>query len=268
MAHPQISHHETRIAVLSDIHISTDASAEAAERRLRLASAIEAVNAESPDLVVIPGDLTEHGDHGELEEFGRLVQRLRPPVAWVPGNHDVGDKWLPDKPGITPERIRAYEAALGSARISRRVGRLYVLGVNASLMGSGLEEERSQWEWLENALRQSSADQRLMALHYPPYREDAAEPAGDYWTLETEPRSRLLSLARAHGVRLILSGHLHSPKASSYDGIALLTAPSVAFGLPIGVQPHGWMMVTINASGKVRSDLRYPSGELTSSPPE
>lgn len=257
---------KTTIAVLSDFHVSEPDHPDADDRIRRLLQVIEAIRASKPDLVLSPGDLTEHGEAGELQTSLECLQRLETTVRLVPGNHDVGDKIIEGRLGVTAKRIELYRGIMGADAYSEQVKGIHLIGLNGPLIGSGLPEEELQWRLLESALATRGADTLrcppcIVMLHYPPYIETPEESAGGYWALEAAPRRRLLDVAAAGRVSVVLSGHLHRPLWTSYRGVALATAPSVAFGLPFGVQPTGWMTLTISNDGQVGRTLHYAETE-------
>ena len=264
MPQPEEHSQNTRIAVISDLHFSTASTPEAEERRLRVAETVEVVNAKRPDLVLSPGDLTENGIAEEFAAVTRCLYDLEAPAYYVPGNHDIGDKWLPDRPGVTPDRMADYETAMGPSWFGCLTAGVHLIGLNASLLGSGLAAEHAQWDWLSAEMAHEPSGPRVIMLHYPPFRSTFDEPAGDYWTVELGARHRLLELALRGRANLIVSGHLHTPLQTDYEGIMMLTAPSVAFGLPFGVQPTGWMMVDISRNGRVTRELIYPRANASS----
>ena len=80
-----------RIAQLSDIHVLDPRF----EERL-LDAAIEEINAEAPDLVVMAGDLTANGYREEFEYARDRLDGLDArEVLYVPGNHDARSVGLP-----------------------------------------------------------------------------------------------------------------------------------------------------------------------------
>ncbi len=251
------------IAVISDFHVSEPGHPDAQVRLRRLKSAIEAVRASKPDLVLAPGDLTEDGTPYELAMCMECLREIEQPVRVVPGNHDVGDKRIGERCGVTSARVAAYRGAVGADVYAERVAGIHLIGLNGPLLGSGLPEEESMWQLLEDALEDRGSEPRVVMLHYPPFVTDADEPGGDYWGLEVEPRRRLLDTAAAGRVDMILSGHLHRPLWAKYGPMTLATSPSVAFGLPFDRQPTGWMEVTIAPDGQVSRTLHYSTDEAT-----
>jgi 3',5'-cyclic AMP phosphodiesterase CpdA len=246
-----------RIALVADTHTNRGAQGDQPRYRERFERAIAEINAAEVDLVLIAGDLTENGAPEQMEDFRAQIQGFRAPVRCIPGNHDVGDKHLPGKEGgVTAARVAQYEKALGPSFFVEVCGGARVLGLNASLFGSGLPREADQWAFLEHECAQPDTMPTLVLLHYPPFLKTPDEPGDPYWNLEPEPRARLLSLLQQGGVRAVLSGHLHRPINLRHDGILYVTTPPVSFGLPPGRQPEGWTLVTVKPDGTVQTAFR------------
>jgi len=142
----------TRIIVISDPHLSPthgffwD----------NWCRACEAVNRLAPDAVIVSGDLCINGPDSDAEvAFARrALDRLRPPVHAIPGNHDVGD----EPPGqaadqiIDARRLQRWLSVFGADRFAFDAGNWRVLGINAQLLGSGLPQEGEQDAWLDGEL--------------------------------------------------------------------------------------------------------------------
>lgn len=245
-----------RIALLSDTHVRTNPTGDHAAYRDRLLQAIAQVREMKPDVTLFAGDLTENGSPEDFATFQTLASGLRRPVLWVPGNHDVGGKRLPGKDaGVTEESVAAYERLLGPSFGARTAGGARVIFLNASLLGSGLPAEARQWVLLERETARKGGAPKVILLHNPPFLQEPGEKGGDYWTVEPEPRARLLELARKGGVRAILSGHIHRPLRNDVAGVACITTPPISFGLPSAVQPEGWTQVEIATDGSVTAEV-------------
>lgn len=89
-----------RVAHLTDLHLGKGDAVLLANLERTLAE----VNAGTPDLVVVTGDLANLGTRGELVEKARaLLLRVQAPVVVVIGNHDLGF-------GPTPVLTKRYGA--------------------------------------------------------------------------------------------------------------------------------------------------------------
>ncbi len=254
------SNRPVRVALMSDLHITRGTREEQPFHKSRLERTITAINSENVDLVLIAGDLTENGTRAEFGDLRQLLKRLQAPVWFVPGNHDLGGKVIAgknDPKAVTPERVGTFEWRLGPSWFCREHGGVRVIGVNASLLGSGLPAEAGMWKLLEQELGAPLATPTLMVLHNPPFTRRPDEPGGVYWNVEPKPRRRLLELVHRGAVRAVLSGHLHTEEIRRQDGILFVTTPPVAFGLPKGRQYRGWTLLTVPAQGEVQAEFRY-----------
>ncbi|MBC8134866.1 MAG: metallophosphoesterase [Fibrella sp.] len=245
-----------RVALIADTHTTRATKEDQALYIPRFEAVIKAVNAATPDLILFAGDLTQNGKPDEITDFLALSKRLRAPMRWVPGNHDVGAKHLPGKAsGTSAARNEAYEKSFGSSYFADDVAGVRVVGINTSVLGSGLPTETEQWRFLDRSLGGNAirdAKPTIILLHYPPYLKDEKEPGGDYWNIEPEPRARLLKLLDGDKtIRTVLSGHLHYPIAYTRGNALYHTSAPVSFGLPRGKQPQGWTMITVPLANKL-----------------
>ena len=266
-----------RIALLTDTHTTRGTAEDQPLYKGHLEEVIAAVNAAHVDFALVAGDLTQGGKPDEMSDFQTQIKGLDVPVLVIPGNHDVGGKHIPGKEGgTTAERIARYEQSFGPSFWTKTLDGVRVIGLNASLFGSGLPQEETQWQFLETALQSPQSPPTLLVMHYPLYLAQADEPGGIYWNVEPAPRARLLALIKKNGhVLAVLTGHLHRPLVNKTpEGVLLYTSPPVSFGLPRGKQPEGWTLVTVApATGMVQTEFRPilhlagPSPAPASSPP-
>lgn len=257
-----------RIALVSDPHITRGTAEDQSQYKGRFDHVIASVNGAQVDLVLIAGDLTEGGRPEDVGDFQAQIKGFQAPVWVVPGNHDVGDKHIPGKKGgVTADHVAAFEAAYGPSFWSRTFQGLRVIGINSSLLGSGLPVEADQWKFLESKLDRSHKMPTLLLMHYPLFLHTPDEPGGGYWNVEPEPRARLLRLIlRSKSVRAVLTGHLHRALAVQTGGVFLYTTPPVSFGIPRGKQAEGWSLITVSPDGTISADFHpteVPAQELT-----
>ena len=237
-----------RIALLSDTHV--DQGTNRALYAARFTQVISAVNTSRVDLVLVAGDLTEHGSPEEMKDFQNRIQSFPVPVWYVPGNHDVGDKRLKESTaGVDSQRVDDYERALGKSWFVREFAGLRILGINSPILGSDLPQEKAMWTFLDEAVASAPATPTLVLLHHPLYAKSADEPGGVYWNVEPEPRQRLLALMRRTRVKAVLSGHLHQSLVNRLDNLLFLTTVPVAFGLPVEKAVEGWTLLIVTEDG-------------------
>lgn len=251
-----------RVALMSDTHWAAQTKTNQAAYRLHLDQAIQQINAAKVALVLVAGDLTENGATQDLKDVKQQFQKLQAPFLCVPGNHDIGGKVMPNgkeaKSNVTSKRIKQYEAVFGPSFYVKETAGVRVVGVNASLLGSGLPEEAAQWQLLEKELAKPAGLPTLLLQHYPVFLVKIDEPGGVYWNLEPEPRTRLLKLIKQAGIKTVLTGHTHLTVTHQVEGINFLTTPPISFGLPRGKQPEGWILLELSPQG----DAKYQVQDL------
>lgn len=241
-----------RIALLADVHIDLTDQADSTRFLPHLQTAIQQVNDAHVDLVLIAGDLANHGRQLEWDEFKMRIRDFKAPVLYVPGNHDISGKINSGKTGgiVTSASYAKYASAMGPGFFVKELAGLRVIGLAGSLFGSGLPEENQQWAMLERAVGERSSLLTVVFCHYPLFAKSADEPGGTYWNIEPEPRRRLLALMKSGGVAAFLAGHRHHPYLADAEGLPCIDAPAVAFGLPKDTQPEGWTLVAVPRNGR------------------
>ncbi len=220
-----------RIVQVSDTHLSRHGGVTTANLRL-IADWVN--TALRPDLIVNTGDIVAASPDQPLDrDWARQAHAaFDAPVVYLPGNHDVGEPGpAPWKGlGVTSGRVAGHCAVFGPDHFAVRDGGWLVIGIDSELLGSGLEEEDAQWQWLEERLAAAGADRLLVFCHKPLWLPRAA-PSTAALTVPGHARERLLALA---GDRLaaVGSGHLHRYRRRprpERPGILEVWAPSTGF---------------------------------------
>jgi len=86
----------TRLAVIADPHLATDASGTWKcyhRTEAFLERAVDEVRSREPDGIVVAGDLTKDGEPHNFRRYDELVDPLGS-VVTIPGNHDVPSRTL------------------------------------------------------------------------------------------------------------------------------------------------------------------------------
>ncbi|MFC6009785.1 metallophosphoesterase [Nocardia lasii] len=202
-------------AQLSDTHF--DLSARNTER-------VEAVMGyladlpRRPDVILVTGDIT---DSGTPEQYAQARTALRAdiPVYLLPGNHDDRANFRTDLLGVP--------AATTPINSVHRVGALTVILLDSSVPGepAGLLGEDT-FDWLLAALADAPADGPvLIALHHPP--KPLFSPVVDVIALADPGRLAAVVSADPRVIG-VLTGHAHSPVATTFAGKPMITCPSTA----------------------------------------
>ena len=225
---------ELRLLQVADLHLGAGQEHHLDNWRKVLAWAEH----ERPDQVVANGDLVMSDPDDENDHvFARTqIDRLKLPVRYLPGNHDVGDNVVSGKmpQRIDADRISRFRRHFGADHWSFDAAGWGFVGVNAQLFGAnGLEEEAAQWAFIERAFAGHRGKPIALFIHKPlfldhPSESDSDDPSVSQSCLDRASRTRLLGLCRAHGVKLVSSGHKHQTRSFSLDGIYYLWGPATA----------------------------------------
>ncbi|ALL77280.1 hypothetical protein AD006_21775 [Pseudonocardia sp. EC080610-09] len=189
------------VVQLSDLHLGVPGNRERAVRAVAGARALGA------DLLLVTGDVADHGDLAEYAEAAELLGGVA--VLPVPGNHDDRD---------------AMGTVLGP--VGDRVHRAG--GVNVVLLESLVPgaPEGALSAGAVDLLADTARDPAplLVALHHPPV--PVGHPFMDGIRLrDAEPFAAVLA-ARTEPA-LVVCGHVHRPVATTVGGHPLVVAPSV-----------------------------------------
>lgn len=178
----------------------TEARPQISDRLLKMAWG------ERPHFLMVVGDLTDGGKRPNrfewiYEYFASMTQfASRVPVFPVPGNGESDLYWYKHYHSL-PEPENYYRFRYGNAEF-------FMLDSNRDL-SPGTE----QYEWLQSALAQSTAEWKFAAHHHPAYTSDE-DDYGDTWIGPSDLGDlnvrNLVPLYEQYGVDAVFFGHLHT----------------------------------------------------------
>ena len=224
------------IAHISDLHI--DGTAETAARATRTVDYLRTLS-QTPDALVVSGDIADHGTPEEYEEVTRLLSDLPFPVVLGPGNHD-------DRAALR-KGLLGREATAGPVNTAHRAEGFAVLSCDSTIPGrdDGHLAETTL-EWVRTTLAElPERTPVLLAMHHPPVR--VHHPMADSMALDNP--HEVSALIRQHpAIAGVLCGHAHTGAAGRLAGRPVLLAPGVTSTLnmpwesgtgPTRTQPPG-----------------------------
>ena len=234
-----------RIMVVSDIHYLARSLYEGSDlfiRALRagdgkytqhsdalMAALCEAVDREKPDALIVTGDLSFNGErasHVALAEWFARIEARGTPVWVIPGNHDINvatprgftaEVWYATE-AVAPEDFSAIYAGHmlppeGQGGLSYTVsvgGALRVAMTDVAFYAGGAQTfglfTAAHAEWLEAVMDRARGMELITATHHSllPHTAFSQE------SFLMFGHEQMAALAKAHGVRLNLSGHMHA----------------------------------------------------------
>ncbi|KAB8332056.1 metallophosphoesterase [Scytonema tolypothrichoides VB-61278] len=276
-----------RFAVVSDLHLALSHTIWNHPSRFHLVevsipafeSVLEHLTQLNIDFLLLPGDLTQHGEpenHAWLQE--RLAQ-LPFPTYVIPGNHDV-------------PVVKANEqsiAALDFPHYYRKFGyedtdELYytcqllpgvrLIGLNSNCFDDQGQQvgrlDTQQLRWLEEVLAGAADDFVLVMVHHNVVEHlpnQSRHPMANRYMLGNAPE--LLQILKRYGVRLVFTGHLHIQDVADSDGVYDITTGSlVSYPHPYRIlechqDKYGkqWLQIL---SYRVKSVPEFPNLQQTS----
>ncbi len=212
------------IAQMTDIHIGFAPDEQSEELNLTrfratLARLIHGPN--RPDMLVLSGDITDHGDSASFATTVKTLADCPFPVLPMVGNHDCRAGLLGGFPHIKPAD-GGFLHYVVDAGMGLRIICLDTL--EEGRHGGAFCEARA--EWLAARLAEAPAAPTLIFMHHPPVVAgiDWMDPAPDEpWIV----RLRKVLTGQPQ-VQAIHCGHLHRPISTRFAGIPLGVTPSVA----------------------------------------
>lgn len=245
------------IAQISDPHIHTHGEhAERIQPEYHLAAAVNQLNQQSPppDLVVVTGDLVEHGRSDEYQRLKRLLDGLQMPYVLIAGNHD------------DPDTLRSVFT--DHAYLQHNGTHLqYTLEFDAlRLIGLDTTVPRKGWgalcanrlSWLEQTLAQAPDQRTLILMHHPPFDTGIAEM--DKLGL-LEGRQAFVDLITPYtNIERILCGHIHRSVYRRVGNTVASTCPGTAHQIVLDLtggelqfnfEPPGYQLHWLSPEGVV-----------------
>lgn len=223
------------IAHISDFHVFATAPetsvvrADAADAARKVIADIAAFTPKI-EAIMFTGDLT---DGGSSEDYGLLAGILAPidvPIFVVPGNHDKRDglrATFNEKLPFGPGPFLNYESQFKNIRILA-LDTLLDGHVQGSL-------DQTQLAWLESKLAAPSKELTLILMHHPAFLS-AIVPL-DQMALQDGRDAFARLIAAYQGPLRILSGHIHRPFQTLWNGVFCAVSGGPAFQHALALDP-------------------------------
>jgi len=198
------------LAQVSDTHID---GSERCTQRLR--AVVEQLNSlRRLDLVVVTGDIADHGEPQEYALARRLLDRVEAPVHCLPGNHDERGAF---RTGL------GLPADVGPIDDETRLGQATVMMLDSTVPGE-------DGGWLADSslerVRHAAPDRVLViCFHHPPVLLNSAivDP------IRQHGEDRLADvIADRTAPTYLLCGHAHVAAATTFAGVPLIIGPATS----------------------------------------
>jgi 3',5'-cyclic AMP phosphodiesterase CpdA len=229
-----------RVVQITDTHLS---------HRLGVPPQWEALaawlRADPPDLVVHTGDIVyeDPDDDADRAFARRLHDDLPGPLAFIPGNHDIG---FYGEEADRPRRLATFRTTWGGDRFVTELGGWRLVGLNSYLFGTSEHDE-----WLAAAV---TTDKPVLVFAHQPV---CGEPA-DGWEMPASARAAYERAVAGGDVRLVASGHRHCSTVSA-GGVWAPSLTQIGDAIGDGSDPRpGFVEFVLSPDGGVRHQVLRP----------
>ena len=184
-----------------------------------------------PDVVVLTGDIADHGLESEYDLARELLAGLSVRLLVLPGNHDDRESF---------RRAFADHAYLPSTGplhfVIEDAGPVRIVGLDVTVPGHhhGLMDTAAA-DWLQAVLARAPDRPTLLFMHQPPFATGV--PYLDAYLCRDGHRLASV-IARHPMVHCIACGHVHRFMALRFAGTLLCTAPSTATAIALRFDPQ------------------------------
>ena len=204
-------------------------------------AAVDAVNAISPALILMTGDLVNTpGDALQDSLYCLRAAELKAPVYVIPGNHDYM--------GFTREKQAAFIAKFGYEHFSFQERGCAFIGMDTNCIKDGVKEaEDEQWAWLEKELAAAQGCKYTFVFVHCPVIRESMDEREDNSNFNMEQRRRYVDLFKKYGVDVVFAGHTHQEYDATVEGIRFFTTGPV--GNAIGHGKPGYSVVKVDEDG-------------------
>ena len=267
-----------RFAIISDLHIGLPQTIWDHPSRFHLVEVsipvletiLDRLSDCELDFLLLPGDLTQHGEPANHTWLAERLAQLPYPTYVIPGNHDV--------PGL-----QANQTSIGLADFPsyyRSFGyddprQLYytcpllpgvrLLALNSNQFDASGKQlgvlDEAQLLWLQRVLKDYPDDLMLVMIHHNVVEHlpgQARHPIGQRYMLDNAPA--LLRLLREAAVQLVFTGHLHVQDVAYADGVYDITTGSLVS------YPHPYRVLEFRTDDRGQRSLQITSGRVESVP--
>jgi len=267
-----------RFAIVSDLHIALPQTIWDHPTRFHLVevsipafeSVLEHLTQIDLDFLLIPGDLTQHGEPENHAWLGNRLSQLPFPVYVIPGNHDVPvlkaneqSIGLTDFPsyyhkfGYQDPNLLYYSCSL--------LPGVRLIGLNSNSFDTEGNQigrlDHQQLSWLQHQLTLMTNEVVLVMIHHNVIEHlpnQANHPMANRYMLENA--SELVEILQKAGVKLVFTGHLHVQDVAGTQGIYDITTGSLVS------YPHPYRVLEFHQDDLGRESLKIVSHRVESVP--
>lgn len=250
-----------RFAVVSDPHVALPHTIRDIANRFHLVEVsipaleqiLAALETLDIDFLLLPGDLTQHGEQENHEWLAARLQQLPFPAYVVPGNHDIISRDGCDRTLSLQDFPTVYHAfgyTQATPYYCQQVApEVHLIGLNSIAFDAAGEQlpvgylDDAQLAWLSSCLSDLQGQWVMVMIHHNVLEHlpgQSQHPLGQRYILQN--RQALIRILQSAGVNLVLTGHLHVQDIAREAGLWEITTGSLVS------YPHPYRVITVRPS--------------------
>lgn len=213
------------IAQLSDTHLDgSNVRAERADRVVRYVNELDP----PVDVVLLTGDIADHGRPEEYDDARVLVASCAPRVLSCPGNHD-------DRAAYRVRFLGVPSSTEPANEVHHVAGALFAMCDSTIPGEDGGFLADATLTWLDGVLGDAPDLPAFVCFHHPPVVLTVPYVDG----IRQVGEQRLAEVIGAHpNVAAVICGHAHTAAASTFAGRPLIVGPGVVSTLTLPWEPR------------------------------
>ncbi|MEM0980150.1 MAG: metallophosphoesterase [Cyanobacteria bacterium P01_H01_bin.58] len=265
-----------RFAVISDPHVALPHTVWDIPNRFHLVEVsipsleqiLQKLASQDLDFLLMPGDLTQHGERENHEWLVQRLQQLPFPAYVVPGNHDVIVRDGCDRTLSLSEFPKLYAPFGYRENVpyyhQEVLPGVHLLGLNSIAFDEAGQQipvgymEEEQLAWVSAQLEKLAGQWVMVMIHHNVLEHlpgQAKHPMGQRYILKN--RDALMRKLQAAGVQLIFTGHLHVQDIAQTAGLWEITTGSLVS------YPHPYRIVTATPQPSGHLQLQIETYRVT-----
>jgi 3',5'-cyclic AMP phosphodiesterase CpdA len=267
-----------RFAIISDPHITLPHTLWQHPDRIHLGEVsipvfetiLERLSLLDLDFLLLPGDLTQHGEPDNHSWLADRLAQLPYPAYVIPGNHDIPYENGSDT-AIAPAEFPHYYRKFGYDNPAQPYYTCQILpgvrliGLNSNQFNFAGKQigrlDDAQMDWLGGVLALHLEEFMMVMVHHNVVEHlpgQSRHSMGQRYMLENAPE--LLTVLRQAGVQLVFSGHLHVQDIACSQGVFDITTGSLV------TYPHPFRVLRLHSDRQGNRWLQIESDRVESVP--
>jgi len=205
----------TRVLNITDLHVIPEVGGDiyGVDSYSTLQRVLDRGLSFDPDLVIVTGDMVEHGDTESYKRVRQLLSPIGLPVFVLPGNHDSPDHLASDLCGGNIQFVDFCDQ-----------GGWRMIFLDSHVDGQGYGDlSEVQHSKLREALEESPQLNVLVALHHTPIA-----PCPSFNCQLNGARGFIEYLSSWPNVRVVIAGHAHVACEAQYKKLRVMTTPATS----------------------------------------